>query len=54
MSGNREAHLTFKLVREENILAVYREQLWKQQPIFTVLTVLIVGDEPPLQLLTSL
>ncbi|MEG4842689.1 hypothetical protein, partial [Microcoleus sp. B9-D4] len=47
----REAHLTFKLVIEENMWAVYREQLWQQQPN---LTVLIVGDEPPLQLLTSL
>jgi len=33
------------------MLPVYREELWQQQPNFTVLT---VGDEPSLQLLTSI
>ena len=51
MSGNREASPSFKLAMDENMLPVYRDQLLQQHSNFTVL---IVGDEPSLQLLMSI
>jgi hypothetical protein len=51
VSGNREASPSFKLAMDENMLSVYRDKLLQQQ---SSLTVLIVGEEPSLQLLTGI